>query len=158
MSMPTKEPWYAKYYIIDENGCWHWRGRINNLGYGDIYHNKKHYKAHRLFWELHKDEIPEGIFVLHKCDVRDCVNPDHLFLGTQQDNVADMIAKGRKVALSGRQNGRAILSESDVIEIFQMLKDDLFTPLEIADMYGVSRSSIYYIRKKGWRHLKGDVE
>lgn len=85
-------------YKIMPNNCWHWTAHLGHFGYGKIYNDKKASYAHRVSWELHNGEIPEGMSVLHKCDNPQCVNPDHLFLGKQGDNVSDMLNKGRGIA------------------------------------------------------------
>lgn len=91
-------------------GCWLWIGSMWSGGYGQIRINNRMRFAHRVSWEIHRGEIPDGdgfhgVCVLHKCDVRCCVNPDHLFLGTQQDNMDDMARKKRKVTRTGARNG-----------------------------------------------------
>ena len=89
---------FERNFIPEPNsGCWLWLLSLCN-GYGRIYdlQNKRGALAHRLSWEIHRGAIPSGLWVLHKCDVRSCVNPDHLFLGTGLDNMTDMIAKGRQ--------------------------------------------------------------
>ena len=103
-------------------GCWEWAaGRITDprgkSGYGNFYIGAKDGKkieavAHRVAWELTNGAIPEGLKVLHECDNPGCVRPDHLFLGTQKDNIADMISKGRRADFSGIRNGRSKLRQA----------------------------------------------
>lgn len=86
---------------VDRNpdGCWLWTGSKSSHGYGQLFSMVGGHRAvlhtHRISWELHNGPIPDGLWVLHRCDVRPCVRPDHLFLGTRQDNTDDMMAKGR---------------------------------------------------------------
>lgn len=77
------------------SGCWLWTGMLTTSGYGGYTDNGKVRVASRLSWELHEGPIPPGLCVLHRCDVRPCVNPAHLFLGTKGDNNRDCAAKGR---------------------------------------------------------------
>lgn len=84
------------HYTKKSEECWEWQGPTNH-GYGYIRIDGPKRYMHRFSWELHNGEITDGLFVLHKCDNPSCVNPDHLFLGTQRDNVYDCIAKGRHV-------------------------------------------------------------
>jgi hypothetical protein len=78
-----------------ENGCWEWDGSINQSGYGTIGVNRSSKLAHRVAWEESNGAIPNGLFVLHACDNRRCINPAHLWLGTNDDNMKDMARKGR---------------------------------------------------------------
>lgn len=93
---------YKERYIerVSESGCWLWLGKMDSGGYGVIRKGpakeQRSYRAHRLFYEEYVGPIPEGLWVLHRCDVRCCVNPNHLFLGTRADNMNDMYAKGRR--------------------------------------------------------------
>lgn len=104
------------------DGCWLWSGTTNlKYGYLGIARNRK-VRAHRFSWELHNGPIPADLHVLHKCDEPSCVNPAHLFLGTQADNNADMYCKGRSNAVrNGEDNGFAKLTVAGVREIRRRL-------------------------------------
>lgn len=84
-----------------ENNCWEWKGAKNRHGYGVIYSYSSfkkyaHLRAHRVSWEIYNaEEIPNGLYICHHCDNPSCVNPNHLFLGTQKDNILDSVRKGR---------------------------------------------------------------
>ena len=80
---------------IDENGCWIWQKTKTVNGYAKIAWKEKCFCGHRISWKVFRGKIPSGLFVCHKCDVRECCNPDHLFLGTHTDNMKDMHQKGR---------------------------------------------------------------
>jgi hypothetical protein len=86
-----------------ESGCWEWQWSVfKQTGYGQFaLDSKTPVNAHRMSWELVNGTVPSGSFVLHKCDNRKCVNPEHLFLGNQQDNMEDMAKKGRHVGTKG---------------------------------------------------------
>jgi len=100
---------------------------------------------------LHRGTVPDGLFVLHRCDVRCCVNPDHLFLGTNEDNMTDMANKGRRRGITaGEENGRAKLSADDVLTIRQ----STLGLTKLARKYGLNRSHVYAIRtKRVWSHV-----
>ena len=136
-------------YISPEpnSGCWLWMG-FGSLDYGCISIKSRPIKAHRMAYELYKGQIPQGLHVLHKCDVRCCVNPDHLFLGTNADNVADKVAKGRQA--KDRPMGKAKFS----VELVRAIRAAEGSQWEIARRFGVSRSQVVRIRKRqAWRHL-----
>lgn len=102
-TMPDR--FWAKTIPEPNTGCWLWMGSTWGGGYGQVRINRRTRFAHRVAWEVSNGPIPNGLFVLHRCDNPPCVNPAHLFLGTHQDNMDDMMRKGRKVVLTGDRNG-----------------------------------------------------
>jgi HNH endonuclease len=138
------------------SGCWLWELYVDGIGYGRHGRTEDEVKAHRLSWRLARGPIPVGAFVLHRCDVRCCVNPEHLFLGSQAENVADMIAKGRAVKRGprGEDNAQARLDEEDVWAIRWMAKLKVSTQAQIARDYGVSPMTISRIvNGETWIHV-----
>jgi len=130
-------------------GCWLWTGTVHGKGYGHFKLSNKVAKAHRVAWELYIGDIPAGLMVLHGCDVTACVNPEHLFLGTNDDNLKDRQAKGRQAR--GEKTWTAKLDASQVIEIRQ---STMMSRLELSIQYGVSKSTINSILNgETWRHL-----
>lgn len=95
MKRPWPEPFEDCYSVCKTTGCWLWDRALKGCGYGHKMYQGKLQGAHRISWQIHRGPIPDGLWVLHKCDVMRCVNPDHLFLGTHQDNVDDKHRKGR---------------------------------------------------------------
>src|SRR5437764_13267743 len=95
-------------------GCWVWRGAIVRGGYGTIYFRGKYRRAHRVAWELYKGEIPLGMKACHMCDNPPCINPSHLFLGTNHDNVLDKVRKNRHI--KGEAVNTNKLSKKDVLD------------------------------------------
>jgi len=147
---PLIERFHEKYMPITETGCWIWLGGVNTSGYGQIKKSRarQNTPAHRISWELHRGEIPQGMFVCHKCDIRSCVNPDHLFLGTAKDNSQDMKNKGRSTA--GERDGNARLTEAQVIAI---RASDLSDRV-VADEFGISRRHANQLRNRvRWEHV-----
>ena len=135
------------------SGCYLWLGPIVKTGYGVATWRGHRDLAHRLSWSYqNKQHIPEGMVICHKCDVRGCVNPDHLFLGTYRDNSRDMLSKGRHrpAVLLGELNPRSRLTEVDVINI----RSDGRKLVEIAKSYKVTPGMIGHIKsRRAWRHL-----
>jgi hypothetical protein len=142
--------------ILNENHCWLWNGTKDKNGYGIISHNKKLFKVHRLMYEIHYAEPLKSLHCLHKCDNPSCVNPSHLFLGTNLDNIRDKIDKGRSYTgyQKGECNGASKLKNDDVIEIRRLYKTRLYTTIKLSEIYKVHRSTISYIvNNKTYTHL-----
>lgn len=135
------------------DGCWEWTAGKTH-GYGTMLGYGKLVRSNRLSWELHFGPIPEGMQVCHHCDNRGCVNPAHLFLGTNQDNVNDMVAKGRNRCgdVRGEDHPLSKLTEANVLEIRERSGSESQTKL--AREYGVSQSLIsVVIRREAWTHI-----
>jgi hypothetical protein len=129
----------AKVAVSDAESCWLFTGGKGSKGHGNTSSNDgRTLKAHRVAWEHHNGPIPDGICVCHKCDVPNCVNPAHLFLGTISDNNRDMHRKGR--AAVGERHGQAKLTEAQVLEIYRL--KDTMNQTSIARKFGVTPSNI----------------
>ncbi len=141
---------------VDTAGpCWLWTASKDSGGYGTIGSGGKIRKAHRVSWEMHRGPIPKGLCVLHRCDVRGCVNPEHLFLGTQDDNMKDCAAKGRIrcVPQHGESNPMAKFSSATVARIREMVSAGI-SGAEAARITGVSPMQVSRIvRKLAWKHI-----
>lgn len=136
--------------------CWLWTIDIGTGGYGHVTINSKRISAHRFSWEFHNGPIPEGLWVLHKCDVRNCVNPDHLWLGTRMDNIQDAVKKGRNRGCRGEKNWRAKLTKFKVLKIRALNKPYKhgFGRICLARKFGVAPSTIWAIlKRKNWDHI-----
>jgi hypothetical protein len=127
-----------------ENGCWNYTGARLEQGYGMIKYNGSMVRAHRLSYELHKGSIPENRIVMHTCDNPSCINPEHLKIGTYQDNTQDMIAKGRRVR-GAQTNNKRFFTDDEVRRVRQKIADGL-TNVEIGDQFFVSDVTISKIR------------
>lgn len=137
-----------------DSGCWEFSGCKSSDGYGRLIFQGRKLSAHRLAYELTEGAIPDGMAICHKCDNPPCCNPDHLFLGTQADNVADRVAKGREGYRKGEKNGRAKLTDALVIDIRQKLSAGTRTKADIGREYCVSEVLIGMIaRRKVWTHV-----
>jgi hypothetical protein len=133
-----REKFMAKAHPEPNTGCWLWTGALTKGGYGKMGVDGVTTDAHRLSWELHRGDTG-GHFVLHRCDIRCCVNPDHLFLGTHADNMLDMVAKGR-----GTRS--RLLTDADIVGIRQAVALGEVSR-RVAERYGISAAYVCKIVK-----------
>lgn len=154
-SETLEERFFAK---VNKNGpvireelgpCWIWTAARMTNGYGSFWFSDHSELAHRVAWTFAFGAIPDGIHTLHRCDNRQCVNPGHLFLGTNDDNIADRVAKGR--SRRGEEHPHSRLTADQVLEILGRAENGV----ALAREYGVSHTVIYKIRNgRSWKHLQ----
>ncbi len=144
--------------LVDKSSaddCWSWRGRLDPSGYGRFDMNGKPHLAHRIAYFLNRPNDDQSLVVCHACDNPSCCNPQHLWLGTQADNISDMDRKNRRAPLPikrGKEASKCKLDELDVFEIIASLKSNK----ELASIYGVSPAAIWNIRHgRAWSHITG---
>lgn len=144
---------------VDKSGeCWVWTGAKNLKGYGRFKIARKFYSPHRLVWEWSNGPIPDKMDVCHHCDNPSCVNPKHLFCGTRSENMLDAGRKGRLSTYQrarGSEVGSAKLTKEQVIEIRTTYAKGRMNQREIANAYGVGRTTVrHIIHRRTWRHVK----
>lgn len=152
------------WYQINKDGCWIWKGALSKgYGHSSLLKPLGEIMAHRVAYILYRGSIPKGLFVLHSCDIRACINPDHLFLGTQKDNQQDAVSKGRNSR--GMINGNSVFTDEQVMEIrekYNLGKKlygnrkgvNPYTLTKLAREYSVVVSTIHTIVVgKNWKHV-----
>lgn len=179
---PTKE-YLLRHVTHEANGCWRWMGALDTDGYGSFRWRGRTIKAHRLSYELFRGEIEPGLHVCHSCDHRYCVNPEHLWLGTNQDNLTDAVMKraggdlqrryetakyvpvrvrktitarpkGVRIDMQGEKHPFAKLTEQQVREIRRLFAENIPLPA-LAEQFGVHKTCIFHIvHRYRWAHLK----
>lgn len=153
---------WSKVCILEPDECWLWTAATHHNGYGAFNNGiRVAALAHRVSYEIENGPIPEDMMVLHTCDNRACVNPRHLFIGTQLNNMRDAAAKhripgnsrGATIPARGERNGTAVLTETKVISIRRDRQDGL-TYREISDKYGVAVMTAHkVVTRKTWAHV-----
>lgn len=162
MKRKTKTVEERFWKMVNKKGddeCWYWLGRLHRNGYGDMTIDGVAIGAHRVSYILHTGKlIPDGINVCHTCDHRNCVNPKHLFLGTQSENILDATKKGRNFfyfghkKTVGKKNGRSKLTEKDIIFIRENFL--LYRAVDLAEIFHVHESTIHrVIQGNSWTSI-----
>lgn len=145
---------------IDENGCWIWQGSKKENGYGNCGSGYPQQTSHRSAYQIFIGNIPDGLFVCHKCDVKLCCNPEHLFLGTNSENIKDAIKKGRIKCVpnkskgsKGEKNPKSKLDNYKVKRIRELIAKG-FSISDVCRYAKISPSQVDRISKyKAWRHI-----
>jgi len=151
----TEDNFWSKVDIKNKEDCWEWTSCRNRDGYGQFRFNGLMKRAHRVAWCLTFGKIPKNICVLHRCDNPGCVNPSHLFLGTHQDNMADMAKKQRCYRPSGESHHKAKLTKNDVRKIRKIYADGQLFQKEISEMFDVDRTTISNIvTRRTWKEIE----
>lgn len=147
----TPAEFSTRYEINEHTGCWEWKGKLGHGGYAYVKTKGKHHGAHRFSYMLRHGTIPKGMVVCHSCDNTKCVNPDHLFLGTQKDNLQDAARKER--ISCGERRPEAVLTEKAVREIRSLWLQG-YKYQHLAERYGVRMEAIgKVIRGERWKHM-----
>jgi len=145
--------------VHESEGCWSCDTAISNpeTGYCEVVidrgkNGKFREYAHRLSFTHFKGPIPDGLHVLHSCDNPPCCNPGHLFAGTREDNMDDMVDKGRHYR--GQNNRKPFLTESDVLSMYDLYDEGKISQYEIGRRFGINERAVWLIvHGKRWRHL-----
>lgn len=165
---PLAQRFWSRVNKSAPNGCWEWTGPAFSTGYGAIYVNVQNRGTHRVSWMLAHGEVPDDLSVLHRCDNRLCVNPSHLFLGTQADNMRDMGDKGRHRGGRGESHGSVTAPESiprgtghwaaklteETVRIIRERVGSGESQRSVARTYGLDPSSVSHIvARRAWAHV-----
>lgn len=157
MVFNTKARFLEKVNVQNDDACWEWIATKNKRGYGSFWHKTRMIGAHRASYLLFRGNIPNGMHVLHKCDNPSCVNPNHLYLGSHQDNMTDKKLRGRGIGKGGsntpkpwasrpgEDNPNSKITQAQVQEIRTLYKTGKYTQADLAGMFGVRPPTIHKI-------------
>lgn len=149
------ESFIARVYPEPNTGCWIWGGKMpDKKRYPEVSVNGNKIAAHRYSYQHYNGDFNKSLHVLHKCDNTYCVNPDHLFLGTHQQNMIDRDSKGRHKPLIGTINGRSKLTDDQVTEIRMLYNPKRYPTRKLAKIFNVSQRLIFNIvHRLCWKHI-----
>lgn len=151
-STKTIDLFWQKVKVASPSECWPWQASKTPEGYGYFWYNKRMGKAHRFAWEITNGAIPQNMLVCHHCDNPSCVNPSHLFIGTNADNSTDKIQKHRQANTDGENNPNHKLSLSDVKTIRRLYIPGVVTLKHLSEQFGVTIAQIsYVVKRKSWK-------
>lgn len=133
------------------DSCWIWRGKKTHMGYGDFRIGRRSFRAHRVAYTLLIGPIPEGLKLLHSCDVKACVNPDHLRPGTDADNSRDAILRDRRP--NGARIANAKLNDESIM-VIRTCAEFGASHTELAEAYGITVSNVgHIVKRRTWKHV-----
>lgn len=139
----------------DKNGCWNWIAHTDRKGYGVLRIGEQMVHSNRVAWMVTYGDIPNGLFVCHHCDNRLCCNPEHLFLGNNQDNMRDMARKGRgrNSPSYGESHPNSKVTQRDVEEMRRLYGTGKYTYYQLAPLFGISYQNVgNIITRKTWNY------
>ncbi len=148
----TKETFWSKVNKKKDDECWEWQAGCCDEGYGKFMFECTVYRAHRLAYKFTHNYLPSDSDVLHTCDNPKCCNPNHLYLGTQKNNMEDRNNKHRQAL--GEHNGKSKLTSEQVLEIRKLYSSGKYTHQTLSVMFNISRQNISFIlSNQGWKHI-----
>lgn len=151
--MPLAERVNRIGWTVTDSGCWEWNGRRDDKGYGQLDYAGTSLGAHRASYIVFKGAIDDGLFVCHSCDNPPCMNPEHLWLGTNKENLRDMASKNRGGIAKGERNGFSKLDEESV-RVIRRLRSEGKSLREIGSLFNVTEACVSQVaRRVSWRHV-----
>lgn len=163
MKSDVQKRFWSKVDIKDLLSCWFWKGSLEAVRKGTYLRGRfriggrrgRAEVASRVAWVSTHGDIPDGLFVLHKCDDPRCVNPSHLYLGTNKDNMRDLYERGDPNRSHGEKHYHALLTDEQAREVRRLYKARKMRSVDIGKKFGISRSTVWDIGTgRRWKHLE----